>query len=83
VKAAGSGCPLLPRGAALARMNGVLFQGRGLPRHCAKAVFREGGRGGVLDLGDWGVARTPLCVKKRQLGRLMDRYALAGVDAGT
>jgi hypothetical protein len=36
---------------------------------------------GVLDLGDWGVARTPLCVKKRQLGRLMDRYALAGVDS--
>ena len=24
--------------------------------------------GGALDLGDWGVARTPLCVKKRQLG---------------
>jgi hypothetical protein len=82
VKAAGSDARPLPRGATLARMTGVLFQGRGLPRHCAKSAFREGGRG-VLDLGDWGVARTPLCVKKRQLGRLMDRYALAGVDTGT
>jgi hypothetical protein len=82
VKAAGSDARPLPRGAALAVITGVLFQGRktGLP--FAKAVFREGGRG-VLDLGDWGVARTPLCVKKRQLGRLMDRYALAGVDTGT
>ncbi len=28
-----------------------------------------------------GVARTPLGVKTRQLGGLMDRYTLAGVDS--
>jgi len=37
--------------------------------------------GGVLDLGA-GVARTPLWVKTRQLGGLMDRYTLAEVDTG-
>jgi hypothetical protein len=79
VKAAGSDARLLPRGAALARMTGVSFQGRKTALPFAKAIFREGGRG-VLDLGDWGVARTSLCVKKCQLGRLMDRYALAGVE---
>jgi hypothetical protein len=42
VKAAGSGCPLLPRGAALARMNGVLFQGRKTALPFAKDSFREG-----------------------------------------
>jgi len=53
VKAAGSSPRPLPRGAALARMTGVLFQGRGLPRRCAKVRFREGGRG-VLDLNGRG-----------------------------
>jgi hypothetical protein len=67
VKAAGSDARPLPRGAALARMTGVLFQGRKTALPFAKLIFREGGRG-VLDLGDWGVARTSLCVKKCQLG---------------
>jgi hypothetical protein len=43
VKATGSNPRPLPRGAALARMTGVLFQGRGLPRCCVKAIFRENG----------------------------------------
>jgi hypothetical protein len=68
--------------ATLARMTGVLFQGRKTALPFAKSAFREGGQG-ALDLGDWGVARTPLCVKKRQLGGLMYCYALAGVDTGT
>ncbi len=39
--------------------------------------FRERGRGGAGP-GGAGVERTPLCVKTRQLGGLMDRYPLAG-----
>jgi hypothetical protein len=45
VKAAGSNARPFPEGGTLARMTGILFQGRGLPRYCAKkGNFREGGR---------------------------------------
>jgi len=36
VKAAGSNARPFPEGGTLALMTGILFQGRGLPRYCAK-----------------------------------------------
>jgi hypothetical protein len=53
VKAAGSNAGPLPRGGTLARMTGVLFQGRGYPAIARKASFAKVA-GGVLDLGDRG-----------------------------
>jgi hypothetical protein len=39
VKAVGSDARTLPRGAALAPMTGVSFQGGELPRRCEKGIF--------------------------------------------
>jgi len=65
VKTAGSNAHPLPRGTAMAVITGVLFQGRGLPRCCVKAVFRESGRGvGTGPQGPGGSA-YPLEVSKR------------------
>jgi hypothetical protein len=63
VKAAGSDARPLPRGATLARMTGVLFQGRKTALPFAKSAFREGGRGGAGPRGLGGSAYPSMCQK--------------------